>query len=83
MARSQNISPDIGEVIRPYATRTAAPISIIDDFDVIFAFPWPAEEEMYCDLFARFAASGALLVTYSALDDVRVYRNARAFPAGR
>jgi len=46
----------------------------IDDFDVIFAFPWPNEEEVFCELFQRFAANGALLMTYHALDDVHVYR---------
>jgi len=46
----------------------------IDDFDVIFAFPWPDEEEMYRSLFLRYAANGSLLVTFHALEEVRVYR---------
>ena len=46
----------------------------IADFDVIFAFPWPDEEEMYFDLFRRYAAVGAILITYSALEGVRVQR---------
>lgn len=44
----------------------------IEDFDLIFAFPWPDEQEMYFDLFTRYAAVGAILVTYSALDGLRV-----------
>lgn len=36
----------------------------IEDFDVIFAFPWPGEEELYLALFDSRAAAGALLVTY-------------------
>ncbi len=46
----------------------------IADFDLIFAFPWPDEQEMYFDLFARHAAVGAILVTYSALDGICVQR---------
>ena len=46
----------------------------IEDFDLIFAFPWPDEQEMYSDLFARYAAVGAFLVTYSALDGICVQR---------
>jgi hypothetical protein len=46
----------------------------IADFDVVFAFPWPDEEEMYFDLFRRYAAVGAILITYSALEGVRVQR---------
>ena len=46
----------------------------IDDFDVIFAFPWPTEEELYFDLFARYAADGALLITYQAVESIHVFR---------
>jgi hypothetical protein len=49
----------------------------IEDFDIIFAFPWPDEEEMYSDLFARYAAVGAILVTYSALNGIRAQRKVR------
>ena len=33
-----------------------------DDFDLVFAFPWPAEVPAVTDLFDRFAAEGALLL---------------------
>jgi hypothetical protein len=46
----------------------------IDDFDVIFAFPWPNEEDMFLQLFAEGAAHGAVFITYHALEDFRVYR---------
>ncbi len=49
----------------------------IDDFDVIFAFPWPDEEPMFLDLFARYAATGTILVTYHSLEEFRVYRKDR------
>jgi hypothetical protein len=36
-----------------------------DDFDVVFAYPWPDEEEVTAGLFHRFAGPGAVLVTYT------------------
>ncbi len=35
-----------------------------DDFDVIFAYPWPDEERITADLFEHYARPGAVLVTY-------------------
>ena len=49
----------------------------IDDFDVIFAYPWPGEEDVVIDLFDRYAATGALLVTYQGREDVLVSRKVR------
>ena len=46
----------------------------IEDFDVIFAYPWPTEEEQYCDLFRRYADYGAVLLTYSMTEGIRAYR---------
>ena len=45
-----------------------------DDFDVIFAFPWPGEEAVVENLFTRFGAEGALLVTYHGIEEVRIRR---------
>ena len=47
------------------------------DFDVIFAYPWPGEEDTVIELFDRYAAVGALLVTYQGRDDVHVRRKVR------
>ncbi len=46
----------------------------LDEFDVVFAYPWPTEEAMYCELFRRRAGHGAILVTYSRQEGVRSYR---------
>ena len=46
----------------------------IEDFDVVFAYPWPGEEVAYCDIFRRHAARGAILVTYNGLEGMRVRR---------
>src|SRR5690606_19016339 len=45
-----------------------------DDFDVIYAYPWPGEEHIIERLFDRCAASGALLVTFRGVEGVRVHR---------
>jgi hypothetical protein len=45
-----------------------------DDFDIIFAYPWPGEEQVLFDLFAECAAVGALLLTYHGQDGLRLMR---------
>jgi len=45
-----------------------------DDFDVIFAFPWPGDEELIDRLFEKYAATGALLLTYHGMNDMRLQR---------
>ena len=44
------------------------------DFDVVFAYPWPGEEQVIEDLFERFAATGALLLTFHGYEDIRLRR---------
>lgn len=44
------------------------------DFDLIFAYPWPGEEDVIYRLFEHFAADGALLLTYVEFNSVRVQR---------
>lgn len=46
----------------------------LDDFEVVFACPWPTEEELYCDLFRRRADWGAVLLTHSRIEGMRAYR---------
>jgi hypothetical protein len=61
------------------ATEPASPRAEFqaDDFDVIFAYPWPDEECLTATLFARYAAPGAVLVTYHGVEDFRVRRKTR------
>lgn len=49
----------------------------VDDFDVIFAYPWPGEEQVLFDLFAHHAAVGALLLTYHGQEGLRLQRKLR------
>ena len=46
----------------------------IDDFDVVFAYPWPGEERVIERLFDRFASNGALLMTYNGAEGIRLFR---------
>jgi len=45
-----------------------------DDFDVIFAYPWPDEEGVTDQLFQRYARPGAVLVTYHGDEALRLRR---------
>ena len=45
-----------------------------DDFDVVFAYPWPSEECLIESLFEKYAAEQALLLTYNQYNSVRVRR---------
>jgi hypothetical protein len=48
-----------------------------DDFDVIFAYPWPDEEQVTEALFEHCAAVGAVLVTYHGDQELRLRRKTR------
>jgi protein-L-isoaspartate O-methyltransferase len=48
-----------------------------DDFDVIFAYPWPGEEQVIFDLFQQCAAVGTLLLTNHSQDGLRLQRKVR------
>lgn len=45
-----------------------------EDFDVIFAYPWPGEEYLITTLFEKYAAEGALLLTFDYLDTMHLRR---------
>lgn len=46
----------------------------IDDFDLIFVFPWPNEAPLLLKIFNRFAADGAMLLTYNDFSGLTVER---------
>lgn len=46
----------------------------IDDFDLIFAYPWPGEEDVVFELFDDHAARGALLLTFHGDEGLRLQR---------
>jgi len=46
----------------------------LDDFDVVFAYPWPGEESLIASLFEKYAAEGALLLLYNEYTSLRLRR---------
>jgi hypothetical protein len=52
-----------------------------EDFDLVFAYPWPGEEQVIDDLFERYGAVSALLLTYhGGRDDIRLRRKVAGGP---
>ena len=47
---------------------------LADDFDVIFAYPWPDEEDVTGVLFERYGAAGALMISHHGGDIYRLRR---------
>ncbi|HEX8358538.1 MAG TPA: hypothetical protein VF613_00355 [Longimicrobium sp.] len=48
----------------------------LEDFDVVYAYPWGGEEGMMVDLMRTYGARGARLLLHGS-DGVRVYRDGR------
>ncbi|MEM8866285.1 MAG: hypothetical protein AAGF31_12135 [Planctomycetota bacterium] len=48
-----------------------------DDFDLVFAYPWPGEEQIVFEIFAECGAVGALLLTYHGQEGLRLQRKIR------
>ena len=46
----------------------------LDDFAIVYAYPWPGEDDFHEAVFDRYAARGALLVLFCGPNDVRVWR---------
>ena len=44
------------------------------DFDLVFAYPWPGEDDLIANLFERYAAEEALLLTYDQFDSIYLRR---------
>jgi hypothetical protein len=69
--------PDIGSGFAWLKTESAGLDELpfdANDFAVIFAYPWPDEEDVASIVFERYAATGALLVTFHGGDDFRLRR---------
>ncbi len=46
----------------------------LDDFAVVYSYPWPGEGEFHEQVFDRHAARGALLVQFCGPNDMRAWR---------
>lgn len=49
----------------------------VSDFDLVFAYPWPDEEQVTADLFDRYAGPGAVLAFWGAGSGFRLWRKRR------
>ena len=49
----------------------------IDDFSLIFAYPWPGEEDFLADVFDRYAADESLLLQFCGPYDARLWRKTK------
>jgi hypothetical protein len=49
----------------------------LDEFDVVFAYPWDGEEPMMRDLMSRYGRPDAVLLLHGASDGVRAWRAGR------
>lgn len=49
----------------------------LDDFDIVFAYPWGGEEPLMRDLMQQYGRRDALLLLYDASGSVRAYRGGR------
>ncbi|MGB7343909.1 MAG: class I SAM-dependent methyltransferase [Pirellulaceae bacterium] len=48
--------------------------SELDDFAIVYSYPWPGEDEFHLDVFHHYAAKGALLMQFCGPNDVRLWR---------
>lgn len=49
----------------------------LEDFDVVYAYPWSGEEPMMVDLMRAYGGSGARLVLHGGPQGARVYRGGK------
>lgn len=50
----------------------------LDDFDLVYAYPWSGEEPLMQDLMRCYGRRGAHLILHGGTEGVRVYSNGRA-----
>lgn len=55
----------------------------LDDFDVVFGYPWDGEEPMMLDLMRCYGRADGLLLLYGVDDGVTAYRGGREVTEGR
>ena len=46
----------------------------LDEFDLIYGFPWPGEQAVLYDLFDAYASPGAYLMTQHGIEGTRLHR---------
>jgi hypothetical protein len=46
----------------------------LDDFAIVYAYPWPGEDDFHEAVFDHYAAIGALLVLFCGPNEMRIWR---------
>jgi peptidoglycan/xylan/chitin deacetylase (PgdA/CDA1 family) len=52
----------------------------LDDFDIVFGYPWGGEEPVLLDLMKRYGNPDAVLLMHGVNDGVQAYRNGKRIP---
>ena len=55
----------------------------LDDFDIVFGYPWGGEEPVMLDLMKRYGSPDALLLLHGVNDGVKAYRGGKPVPGAR
>lgn len=72
--KTQELAPEISHVSLEFGDAYAELDMSIDEFDLVFAFPWPGEQYFFESLFEELGADGALLLTYRGRDGIQLQR---------
>ena len=46
----------------------------LDDFSIVYSYPWPGEDRFHQAVFEKYAAPGALLLCFCGPNDLRLFR---------
>lgn len=49
----------------------------VDDFALVYSYPWPGEDEFHEDVFDRYAAVGGILLMFVGPNEMRCWRKTR------
>ncbi|MFK8111757.1 MAG: class I SAM-dependent methyltransferase [Rubripirellula sp.] len=49
----------------------------LDDFAIVYSYPWPGEDDFHEAVFDRYAGVGSLLILFCGPNDIRVWRKVR------
>lgn len=55
----------------------------LEDFAIVYAYPWPGEDDFHEAVFEQYAAPGAVLVLFCGPNEIRVWRKRSDSPLQR
>ena len=55
----------------------------LDDFDVVFGYPWAGEAPVMCDVMRRYGRADVVLLLHDAVAGVLAYPGGREAPDAR